>query len=98
MNRFDDIRAWAHDRKLIDGSTPDRQFLKLSEEVGELAAGLAKGNRVAVLDGIGDAIVVLTILASQVGVLVEDCIDAAWNEIKDRRGRMLNGVFIKDGD
>jgi NTP pyrophosphatase (non-canonical NTP hydrolase) len=98
MNRFDDIRAWAHARKLIDGSTPDRQFLKLSEEVGELAAGLAKGNRLAVIDGIGDAIVVLTILASQVGVLVEDCIDAAWEEIKDRKGVMLNGVFIKDGD
>jgi NTP pyrophosphatase (non-canonical NTP hydrolase) len=98
MSRFDDIRAWAHDRNLIDGSTPDRQFLKLSEEVGELAAGLAKGNRLAVIDGIGDAIVVLTILASQVGMLIEDCIDAAWDEIKDRKGRMQDGVFIKDGD
>jgi NTP pyrophosphatase (non-canonical NTP hydrolase) len=97
-DRFSDIRTWARDRNLIDGSTPDRQFLKLVEEVGELASGLAKGNRPAVIDGIGDAIVVLTILAAQVGVQVEDCIEAAWNEIKDRKGRMQDGVFIKDGD
>ena len=49
-------------------------------------------------DGIGDAIVVLTILAAQLGIHVEDCIEAAWQEIKDRKGVMRDGVFVKEGD
>lgn len=98
MNRFGDIRGWAHARNLIEGSTTDKQFLKLSEEIGELAEGLAKGRPEAIIDGIGDAVVVLTILAAQVGMQIEDCIEAAWLEIKDRKGRMHNGVFLKEGD
>ena len=98
MSRFNDIRAWAHARNLVEGSSTDKQFLKLIEEVGELAEGLAKSRPAAIVDGIGDAVVVLTILAAQVGVQIEDCIEAAWNEIKDRRGKCVDGVFIKEGD
>lgn len=98
MSRFSDIRGWASARNLIEGSTTDKQFLKLVEEVGELAEGLAKNRIEAVKDGIGDAVVVLTILAAQVGMSIEDCIEAAWLEIKDRKGRMQDGVFIKEGD
>jgi hypothetical protein len=50
------------------------------------------------MDGIGDAVVVLTILAAQHGVTIEECIDAAWDEIKDRKGRMIDGVFVKESD
>jgi len=98
MSRFNDIRAWAHARNLVEGSSTDKQFLKLIEEVGELAEGLAKSRPAAIVDGIGDAVVVLTILAAQVGVQIEDCIEAAWLEIKDRKGRMQDGVFLKEGD
>ena len=42
-NRFEDIIRWAEDRNLIHGSTTEKQFLKLSEEAGELAAGMARG-------------------------------------------------------
>ena len=96
--RFDDIRAWARARNLVAGSEPRAQFLKLVEEVGEIAHGMAKGRSHEIKDGIGDAIVVLTILAAQLGFTVEDCIEAAWQEIKDRKGRMVDGVFIKEGD
>lgn len=92
------IREWAHARNLIKGSTPEKQFVKLVEEIGELGAALARGNRENMVDGIGDAVVVLTILASQIGVDVEDCIASAYFEIKDRKGRMVDGVFIKEGD
>lgn len=92
------IREWAEARNLIEGSTPEKQFVKLVEEIGELGAGLARGNRGAMMDGIGDAFVVLTILAAQIGVDIEECIAAAWDEIKDRKGRMQDGVFIKEGD
>lgn len=95
---FDQIRQWATDRNLIEGATPQMQFVKLIEEVGELAEGIAKGRKDAVLDGIGDAVVVLTILAAQHGVPIEYCIDLAYQEIKDRKGRMVNGCFVKEAD
>lgn len=94
----DRIRDWAEARNLIAGSTPEKQFLKLIEEVGELGAGMARGNHLAVMDGIGDVFVVITILAAQHGMDIEECIAAAWDEIKDRKGRMVDGVFRKEGD
>lgn len=98
MNQFDKIRAWANDRNLIEGATPQAQFVKLIEESGELAAGIAKGRMPEVIDGIGDMVVVLTILAAQHGVNIEACIDAAYDEIKDRKGRMVDGFFVKEAD
>lgn len=98
MEHFRNIRGWAEARNLIQGSTPEKQFVKLVEEIGELAAGIMRKNRGAIMDGIGDAVVVLTILAAQHGVTIEECIDAAWDEIKDRKGRMIDGVFVKEAD
>lgn len=92
------IRDWAQERNLIRGSTPEKQFTKLIEEVGELAAGIARGRDDAIMDGIGDCLVVLTILAAQHGMDIEECIAAAWNEIKDRKGRMVDGVWVKEED
>lgn len=98
MNRFDDIRKWAYARNIIEGATPEKQFIKLMEEIGELAEGIAKGRPDAIKDGIGDAVVVLTILAEQNYLRIEDCIEAAWEEIKDRKGQIRNGVFVKEAD
>lgn len=98
MNRFDNIRQWAADRNLILGSDPKSQMCKLMEEVGELAAAIARRKEDESMDALGDSVVVLTILAAQLGFHLEDCIDAAWDEIKDRKGRMVYGVFIKESD
>lgn len=91
------IKQWARDRHL-DVSDPNKQALKLGEEFGELCQGLAKGNRDLIIDSIGDMYVVMTILSMQLGVNVEDCIETAYNEIKDRKGKMINGVFVKESD
>lgn len=98
MSHFDLIRQWATDRNIIEGATPQAQFVKLIEEAGELAAGLAKSRREVVIDSIGDMAVVLTILAAQSGVTIEECIAAAYEEIKDRKGRMIDGTFVKESD
>lgn len=92
------ITGWAHDRNLIEGSTTQAQFVKLIEEIGELAAGIAKNRPVQVQDSIGDAFVVLTILAAQSGFDMQTCVSFAWDEIKHRKGRMVDGIFVKDGD
>ncbi|KNE19059.1 MazG-like family protein [Virgibacillus pantothenticus] len=91
------IEQWAVDKKL-DEALPEKQMLKLMEEVGELAQGLAKGNLDQVIDSIGDVYVVLTILSMQMDLDIKDCIAAAYAEISDRKGKMINGVFIKQED
>ncbi len=98
MKRFDDIRNWADDRNLVKGAKPQAQLIKLMEEVGELGHGMCRGRKDKVIDGIGDVIVVLTILAAQHNILIEYCIESAWEEIKDRKGKMVDGVFVKNDD
>ena len=92
------IRNWASDRNLIDGSTLQAQVVKLLEESGELAAGVARKDTDKIVDSIGDIIVVLTIIAAQIDIPVEECIDLAWEQIRYRKGKMVDGVFIKEGD
>jgi NTP pyrophosphatase (non-canonical NTP hydrolase) len=92
------IRQWAKDRNLIEGSDLKSQFVKLIEEAGELANAIAKKNDIEFADAIGDMVVVLTIMAAQNGMMIEDCIDAAWQQIRDRKGKMVEGIFIKEAD
>jgi len=95
-DRFDLIRKWANDRGLYDGGDPKTQALKLVEEVGETCRAILKQDEPEVIDGIGDCVVVLTNLAELAGTSIEECIDRAYNEIKDRKGKMNNGTFKKD--
>lgn len=152
------ILGWAAERNLIEGSTPLKQLDKLFEELGEFAGHVARGNKEALKDDLGDVFVVLTIVSGQVGqdmpeiaesdgeetvpwhlyaalgslaagvgllgeiseevqedmyfnafncwyYLVQDlgltheeCLEQAWNDIKDRKGRMIDGVFVKEAD
>lgn len=163
------VVQWARDRNLIEGSTLQAQACKLWEEFGELATGVNKGRLDLALDGIGDCLVVLTIMLEQLathtalrvnpvrdkptaphlaprtpdelpstrhlllraahslatlpilsptfecweivfasydlqriayklGTTPEACLQTAWNEIKDRKGRMIDGVFVKEAD
>jgi NTP pyrophosphatase (non-canonical NTP hydrolase) len=98
MKEFELIRNWAYDRNLIKGSNPQAQMLKMTEEVGELAHAIARSKLPEAKDAIGDCVVVLTILAEQLGLDIESCIDAAYEQIKDRKGRMVDGVFVKSLD
>ncbi len=66
------------------------------EEAGEICRAVLKNDKAEVIDGIGDCVVVLTNLAYLAGTTIEECIDAAYNEIKDRTGKMDNGTFKKD--
>lgn len=91
------IKQWAIDRNLHTAD-PNKQALKLGEEFGELCQGMAKGNKELVIDSIGDMFVVMTILSMQMGLDINDCIAAAYDEIKDRKGKMINGVFVKESD
>lgn len=91
------IKYWAVDREL-NNADPKGQMLKLLEEAGELAEGIAKDRPEQIKDSIGDVYVVLTILAMQLDLDIKECIEAAYNEIKDRKGRMVDGVYVKEED
>ena len=94
-NQFDLIRTWANERGLYDKGDPKTQALKLVEEVGETCRAILKEDKIEAIDGIGDCVVVLTNLAELLGTPIEVCINAAYNEIKDRKGKMNNGTFKK---
>tara|TARA_B100001094_G_scaffold310312_1_gene344774 strand:- start:353 stop:1219 length:867 start_codon:yes stop_codon:yes gene_type:complete len=94
--QFDLIRDWAEERGLYDDGDPKTQALKLVEEVGETCRAILKEDYEEVIDGIGDSVVVLTNLAELMDVSIEDCIAAAYEEIKNRKGKMINGTFKKD--
>ena len=94
--RFDKIRDWANERGLYDKGDSKTQTLKLMEEAGEICRAVLKDDREQLIDGIGDCVVVLTNLAELVGYPIEKCIDAAYDEIKGRTGKMSNGTFKKD--
>jgi NTP pyrophosphatase (non-canonical NTP hydrolase) len=87
---------WAEDRNLIKGSTAKDQTLKLIQEVGELSDSICKGKNP--VDDIGDCLVVLNNLALQHGLTLSECLEHAYNDIKDRKGIMKDGIFIKEND
>jgi len=95
-NKFDLIRQWAEDRGLYLKGDPKTQALKLVEEMGEICRAILKDDKPEIIDGIGDCVVVLTNLAELIGVPIESCIDAAYDEIKNRKGKMVNGTFKKN--
>jgi len=95
-NIFECIREWADERGLYDKGDPKTQYIKLMEETGEIGRAILKNDTDEIIDGIGDAVVVLTNLAELCGVPIEECIQEAYNVISKRTGKMVNGTFVKD--
>ena len=93
---FDNIRDWAKQRGLYKKGDSKTQYVKLQEEAGELAKALLKNDKPEIKDAIGDIVVVLTNLAHLEKLTIEECIDAAYTEISNRKGKMINGTFVKD--
>ena len=96
LKMFDNIRQWAQTRGLYDEGNSHTQYVKLQEEAGELAKALLENDKAEVIDAIGDMVVVLTNLAHLQGVHIETCIAEAYKVISKRKGKMINGTFVKD--
>jgi NTP pyrophosphatase (non-canonical NTP hydrolase) len=103
MRQFDSIElwqdaiwGWATERNLIDGSTIDGQLGKLAEEMQELRDAIAKHDSRETQDAIGDCVVVLTVICEKLDLSLRHCMSAAYHEIKDRKGRMVDGQFVKE--
>ena len=90
------IRQWHKDRNLIDGSTDKDQYLKLIQEAGELSDSLCKGKDIR--DDVGDMLVVLINILTRNQLTLSECLAVAYDDIKDRKGKMVDGIFIKEDD
>lgn len=94
---IENVEEWARMRGLLTADVrPEMQMLKLVEEVGETAKALAYEDMWGLKDGIGDCLVCLIVLAKQKGFTIDECLLAAYEEIKDRTGTLENGLFKKD--
>ena len=96
--QFELIRDWAEERGLYEKGNTITQYVKLQEEAGELAKALLNNDHDEINDAIGDMVVVLTNLARLHGTDIETCIAEAYNVISKRKGKMINGTFVKDAD
>lgn len=106
---IEQVVQWAKDRNLIEGSSPVRQIYKTMEEATELAVAIGRyeaeavyddaeldEHKAEIMDAIGDVTVTLIIIAAQLGLSYEDCLQVAYDQIKHRKGKMVNGLFQKD--
>jgi NTP pyrophosphatase (non-canonical NTP hydrolase) len=91
-----DIVRWAEARKIVPNSTPETQLLKAVSEIGELADATIKGNREDIVDAVGDTMVCLIIYCALQNLNLVDCMEVAYDAIKNRKGTLReNGVFVK---
>jgi len=93
---FDLIREWAEEKGIYEHGDSKTQFVKLMEEAGEVGRAILKDDDAEIKDGIGDMVVVLTNLAELNGLTIEECIESAYKVISKRKGKMVNGTFVKN--
>ena len=92
-----EVIRWAENRKIIPNSTPQAQLLKAYSEMGELCDALSKNDIAEIKDAVGDTVVCLIGMCALLDINITDCLELAYNEIKDRKGTLLpSGVFLKE--
>lgn len=90
------VEAWAEEKGIFNSNNPLPQFLKVVEEVGELSEALTKNYNY--VEEIGDVLVTIICLSRQLDTDVETCLKSAYDKISKRKGKMMNGVFVKQED
>ena len=91
------ILDWGLKRGIVQNGQPLGQAVKMFEEATEVLDALSSGSKQDLIDAIGDVYVTLVMLAGTSGLSIEECVEHAWNQIKDRRGYLReDGIFVKD--
>ena len=88
------VTCWHRDRNLIEGSDDKSQTLKLMQELGELSDSVCKEQDIK--DDIGDMLVVMINICERNNTTLKECLIVAYSDIRNRRGKMVDGVFIKE--
>ena len=95
-NTPEQVVQWASNKGLIEDSTWEAQYIKFAEEKDELMVALMAKDADAIEDELGDCLIVLTVIAAQQGLTIEQCYKRAYNKISKRKGKTINGIFVKD--
>lgn len=90
------VEDWAYNRGILAKATPMAQALKTLEETTELCTAINNDDREEIIDAIGDIMVTLIIQAKLQDLSLEECLESAYNVIAERKGKMINGQFVKD--
>lgn len=93
---IENVKQWADDKGLLKPENSNKQFMKIVEELGEVARADIKNNDAELEDGIGDVFVTVIIYSLMKGKNPRECLNSAWNEIRDRKGKLVDGSFIKE--
>ena len=102
------VLDWAYDKDLLHEENADKQFMKFIEEAFEFKTemdNVFSDAYIHVDDAaermeleMGDIFVTLIILCEQLDIDPIYCLESAYNKIKGRKGKTVNGQFIKEAD
>lgn len=90
------VEQWAEEKEIFDKATPMAQALKTLEETTELCTAINKNDRPEIIDAMGDIMVTLIIQAHMQDISLEQCLESAYKVISKRKGKMINGQFVKE--
>lgn len=90
------VLDWADEKGILKNGTKLKQGLKTLSEVEELLTAIADSDAYEIKDAIGDIVVTLIIQADMNGLTLTECVESAYNVIKNRKGQMVNGTFVKE--
>jgi len=91
------VIRWSEARGIIPNSTSLAQYKKAQEEMHELQTAICDRDRAGIIDGVGDVLVCLINVCALEDVSMTQCLEAAYQEIKDRRGTLgKDGIFRKE--
>ena len=90
------VIEWANEKQILKKGTTLKQAIKTNEESLELIEAIADNNKDEIVDALGDILVTIIIQAKMQNVDLLECLESAYNEIKGRKGELINGIFVKD--
>ena len=90
------IIQWGEARGIVQQSTPEAQWEKTWEETNELLDAIMEKNTAKMKDAYGDILVTLIIGCATADIDLTECLELAYNEIKDRKGSLnADGIWVK---
>jgi NTP pyrophosphatase (non-canonical NTP hydrolase) len=91
------IDGWFDDRGITENGKPLAQAIKTLEETTELLDAIQKNDKYEMMDAVGDIYVTLRGVCLTAGFEFGECVNQAYDEIKDRKGYLTpEGTFVKE--
>lgn len=90
------VLGWAEQRDLLHADNSLAQMGKVLEEVEEFYDEMKAGNKPKMKMEFGDVLVSLIVLANQQGIDEVECLSMAYEKIKNRKGKTVNGTFVRE--